>query len=197
MSVLPALSGLDVSAPPPHGHGTGMLYLVAKDMVVGQQNLGPAVLFVKEYRHNNTWGPPGGQTDKTDHSPLHTALREFNEEVSRDWRNIANACLDFRLVCVHQSKDKANESWCMLVDAPVTQVENALFGEDRSKFTLSKRANTILRNGETGGYAWVPLAVLADIAKKDKDKFRLGPYTFELRDKRRTNRAVLNIVQLL
>jgi len=197
MSVLPALSGLGVDAPPPHGKGTGTLYLVAPLLVAGGKNLGPAVLLVKESRHHNTWGPPGGETDKTDHSPLHAALREFNEEVSRDWRNVANVCKGFRLVCVHQSQDKAHESWCMIADVPVAQVENALFGEDRSNHTLGRRMNTTLRKGETGGYAWVPLAVLKDTAQDKRDWFKLGQYTCKLRDKRRTNRAILRIVTLL
>ena len=172
-----------IGAPPPLGAGSGQLYIVVPKLLIGGKDLGPAIFLIKEHRPkdaktHNTWGPPGGETDKTDHSPLHAALREFGEEVGADWRMLANASPAFQLVRLRKMP-RTNESWAMIVNLEAQQAENALFGEDRSKWTLNKRMNTSLSN-EVGGYAFVPIkAILA--ADPKTGTFAIGANKVNLR----------------
>ena len=145
-------------------------------------DLGPAVLLIREHRPKNpkvhkTWGPPGGKTDKTDHSVLHAALREFGEEVGADWRNLANGTGSFQIVRLRSSPG-ANEAWMMLTDLDAIAAERALFGQDRSSWNLYTRMNTPLTN-ETSGYAFVPLDALLNADRAGR--FRLGSHTETLR----------------
>lgn len=168
-------------APPRYGPGSGFLYVVTKSLVVGGKDQGPGVLLVQEYMPGGSrhlkWGPPGGQSDKTDHSALHAALREFGEEVGVDWRNLGNANTDFRFVRLQTDPVRlnkqtppiptANESWMLFVDLDAQACENALFNADRSTWRLGQRMNMppkSQRHGglakETAGYAFVPLEAL-------------------------------------
>jgi 8-oxo-dGTP pyrophosphatase MutT (NUDIX family) len=126
---------------------------------------GPAALLIREHRPkdpkiHDTWGPPGGKTDATDHSPLHAALREFKEEVGVpiDLLKLANLAGRFYYVRLRPTPD-ANEAWMLFIDSDAEIVENALFGQDRSGWNLWKRMNTKLSN-EVSGYAFVSLDAL-------------------------------------
>ena len=163
---------------PPRGRGNGQLFLVVRSMhMANNSNLGPAVLLIKE-RRGGVWGPPGGQTDKGDHSVLHAAMREFGEELGADWRNLANEAGTFQIVRLRPSPG-SSEAWMMLVDLDASAAENALFGEDRSTWHLHRRMTTSLST-ETAGYAFVPLQALID-ADKTIGTFQLGSYTQTLR----------------
>ena len=182
-------------APPPLGPGTGQLYLVTRSLLMGgSTDLGPAMLLIKE-KKSGLWGPPGGNTDKTDHSPLHAALREFGEETGADWRMLANAASDFQLRKIAQSGTGASQSWMMLVDTDAQATENALFGADRSQWKLWQRMNTLL-SSETAGYAFVPLKALANADPKS-GTFKLGQHTATLRYAKFTLPAVRRIMQLV
>jgi len=178
------LSTPSTGAPPPLGPGSGQLFLVVRSLPMANgTDLGPAVLLIKESRPKDPkthlkWGPPGGNTDKTDHSPLHTALREFGEETGgADWRNLANASGLFQIARLGRTPKKS-EAWMMLVDLDATAAESALFNQDRSSWNLSKRMRTPL-SSETMGYAFVPLA---DVLKADQaGNFRIGSYVEQLR----------------
>ena len=140
-------------------------------------DIGPAVLLIKETR-GGVWGPPGGETDKEDHSVLHAAMREFGEELGTDWRNLANEAGTFQIVRLRPDPGRS-EAWMMLVDLDASAAENALFREDRSAWPLRKRMKTPLSK-ETAGYAFVPLEALI-AADKQSGSFQLGNYTQKLR----------------
>ena len=153
-------------APPPLGRGSGQLYLVVKSLLMPDgTDAGPAALLIREHRPkdpkvHDTWGPPGGKTDATDHSPLHGALREFKEEVGVpiDLLRLANLVGRFYYVRLRPDPS-ANEAWMLFIDSDAKTVENALFGQDRSGWNLWKRMNTKLSN-EVSGYAFVSLDAL-------------------------------------
>ena len=73
---------ISTGAPPRYGPGSGFLYIVTKSLMVKGRDQGPGVLLVQEYmpggRRHLKWGPPGGQSDKTDHSAC-----------SAEWRGAA------------------------------------------------------------------------------------------------------------
>ena len=181
-----------VGAPPPLGNGTGQLYLMVPSMMTRQGDLGPAVLLIKESLHGDTWGPPGGQTDATDHSPLHAALREFEEEVGSSWLNLANASAEFQLTRLRPAPN-ANEAWLIRLAIDAQQAENALFGEDRSAWTLSRRVND-RRSNEVNGYAFVPVSAL--LGSDARGNFTIGPISAKLRDRGRTMREIGTILGL-
>ena len=163
---------------PLRGKGNGQLFLVVRSMhMANNSNLGPAVLLIKETK-GGVWGPPGGNTNKEDHSVLHAAMREFGEEVVADWRNLANEAGTFQIVRLSPIPG-SSEAWMMLVDLDASAAENALFREDRSAWPLYKRMTTSLSD-ETAGYAFVPLKALI-AADKRSGAFELGRYTQTLR----------------
>lgn len=182
---------MSVGAPPPMGKGTGFVYLIANAA------WGPSALLIKETRHSGKWGPPGGMTDKTDHSPLDCALREFNEETGSDWRKVWNAVMtqqtsSFSLTRVHPTPGAcpaASESWMLYTGINVTDVEKALFGANKR---LSEQVNTRLSN-EASGYAFVSLRDLATCG----GTFNVGGYKYALRDSSRTQRDAKTIITLL
>lgn len=145
--------------------------------MANNSNLGPAVLLIKE-TSGGVWGPPGGQTDKEDHSVLHAAMREFGEELGADWRNFANEAGTFQIARLSPIPG-LSEAWMMLVDLDASAAENSLFREDRSAWPLYKRMTTSLSK-ETAGYAFVPLEALIAAYKKS-GTFELGRYTQTLR----------------
>lgn len=167
-----------IGAPPPMGKGSGQVYLVTTSMKVGSKNVGPALLLVKETNHNDSWGPPGGQTDRTDHSVMFAALREFNEEVGADWTMLANSIGKMTLLRLKNQPSK-NEGWVILVETDAQTAENALFGQDRSKWKLSTRMKTKLSQ-ETGGYAFVALSEIVN-ADPNSGAFKIGPNAVKLR----------------
>ena len=181
---------VSTGAPPPLGSGSGQLFLVVRSLPMPNgTDLGPAVLQIREHRPKDvkvhkTWGPPGGKTDRTDHSPLHAALREFKEEVGVpiDVLKLANLVGRFCFARLRGSPG-ANEPWMLFIDSDANTVENALFGEDRSGWTLYKRMNTPCSN-EVGGYAFVPLAALLNVDRSGD--IRIGKYTERLRVPGRT-----------
>lgn len=187
-------SMVSIGSPPPLGKGSGFLYLVVPQLRVNGTNRGPAVLMIKETFHNGTWGPPGGETDKTDHSPMYAALREFGEEVGADYRMLAKACSEFQLVRIHVGKSGKNETWAMIVDLEAGACENALFKDNRTHWKLSKRMHTHLSN-ETSGYAFVELSAILG-ADATTGEFAIGPYTSKLRLTRRTMQAAKKISTL-
>ena len=163
---------------PLSGRGNGQLFLVVRSMhMANNSNLGPAVLLIKETK-GGVWGPPGGNTNKEDHSVLHAAMREFGEEVGADWRNLANEAGTFQIVRLSPIPG-SSEAWMMLVDLDASAAENALFREDRSAWPRRKRMATSLSD-ETAGYAFVPLKALI-AADKRSGAFELGRYTQTLR----------------
>lgn len=190
-----ALDVSDVGAPPPNGKGTGFLYVIANANNVGGVNLGRSVLLIKEKKKKgdtkHLWGPPGGETDKTDHSPLHAALREFSEEVGADWRSIANKAPQIAFVRLQPDPKldaSANEVWAMFTNLSTQEIENAIFKDDRSGWTLTQRINYAGAK-DSVGYAFVPVgAVLA--ADKTTDDFQIGPHTATLRYRWKTTHAL-------
>ena len=180
-------------APPPLGPGTGFLFVVANSNVVKGTDLGKSVLLIKE-KNTGLWGPPGGQTDKTDHSPLHAAMREFSEEVGADWRRLANKAPQIAFVRIRPTVGapaKPNESWALFTNLSALDSESVLFADDRSGWTLTKRINHAGAK-DSAGYAFIPVR---DILKADKKtgEFAIGPYVVKLRDVRRTTEALLNM----
>ena len=196
----PLASVAPTGAPPPLGKGNGQLFLVVRSLPMPNgSDLGPAVLLIKETRPKDPhthlkWGPPGGETDKTDHSPLHAGLREFGEEMGgADWRNLANAAGLFQIARL-DDQPKKNEPWMMLVNLDANQAENALFGEDRSSWNLSRRMSTRLSK-ETVGYAFVPLAAILNMDRSGN--FQLGQHTEQLRYARLTMGEAVKIMARL
>jgi ADP-ribose pyrophosphatase YjhB (NUDIX family) len=180
-----ARSTTATGAPPPRFPGSAQLFLVVPSLPMpGGSDLGPSVLLMQEYRPKDpkvhqTWGPPGGQTDKTDHSPLHGALREFKEEVGAPIEILKLANLTGKLHFTRlKPRPGANEAWMLFIDADANTVEAALFGQDRSSWNLSKRMRTPLSN-EVVGYAFVPLA---NVLKLDRaGNVRIGRHIAKLR----------------
>ena len=172
------LNPFPTGAPPPLGPGNGQLYLVVRSFATPRGDVGPAVLLI-DHADGSGWGPPGGLTNRTDHSPLHAALREFGEEVGADWRNLANAADYFQIVRVMPGPHERSEAWMMLVDLDAAAAEEALFRQDRSGWTLEKRMKTPLST-ETSGYAFVTLDALMSADKKT-GAFKLRNHTRKLR----------------
>ena len=194
-------STVSTGAPPPMGPGSGQLFLVVRSLLMPNGgDLGPAVLQIREHRPkdprvHDTWGPPGGKTDRTDHSPLHAALREFNEEVGVpiDMLRLANIAGRFYYARLRGSPN-ANEAWMLFVDSDANTVENALFGEDRSGWSLYKRLNTPCSN-EVGGYALIPIDALLNVDRNGN--FRIGKHVAKLRTPGRTLEQAKAIRELL
>jgi len=184
-------------APPPLGPGSGQLYFVVRSLLMPDgTDLGPAVLLIREHRPkdprvHDTWGPPGGKTDATDHSPLHAALREFKEEVGKpiDLLALANLARRFHYVRLRPAPN-ASEAWMLFIDSDATTVENALFGEDRSGWNLWKRMRTQLSK-EVSGYAFVPLDSLLQM--DGSGNINIGNHQRKLRIPRHTHRAAVTI----
>jgi ADP-ribose pyrophosphatase YjhB (NUDIX family) len=186
-----------VGAPPPLGRGTGFLLVVTDSNVVGKSGrkteLGRSVLLIKEKR-GGLWGPPGGMTDKTDHSPLHSATREFSEEVGADWRSLANKASQLvflRLRPELRQPPRADETWCLYTSLSAQDAEAALFPDNRSNWTLTNRMN-YAGSKDAAGYAFVPVSAL-EKADKKTGEFRLGVHTAKLRDVRRTLEALTRL----
>ena len=179
-SIFDTLQVATTGAPPPLGKGAGQLYIVVRSFKTPKGDMGPAALLIKE-KKRGVWGPPGGLTDVTDHSPLHAALREFEEEVGADWRNLANAAESFQIVRIMPGGPQKSEAWMMLVDLDASEAETALFGEDRSGWSLEKRMmpTTPLSN-EAIGYAFVTLDALAN-ADVNTGAFKIRNHTQTLR----------------
>jgi 8-oxo-dGTP pyrophosphatase MutT (NUDIX family) len=194
-------STVSTGAPPPMGPGSGQLFLVVRSLLMSNGgDLGPAVLQIREHRPkdpkvHNTWGPPGGKTDRTDHSPLHAALREFKEEVGVpiDMLRLANIAGRFYYARLRGSPN-ANEAWMLFVDSDANTVENALFGEDRSGWTLYKRLNKFCSN-EVVGYAFISLDALLNTDRGGN--FKIGNQMAKLRTPRLTLAEVKAIRELL
>jgi hypothetical protein len=177
--------------PPRFGPGSGFLYVVTKRMVVNGVDQGPALHMVKETKWNNTWNAPGGQTDKSDHSAMHAALREYGEEVGSDWRKLANDHGHFELRRLSYIP-KAKENWLLLVDMDAHEAELLLYGKNR---TVDGRMNKYL-SSETGGYAFVPIANLLLINTKTGE-FQLDKYVVKLRSIEQTVKNVAKIAKIL
>lgn len=177
--------------PPRFGPGSGFLYVVTKRMVVNGVDQGPALHMIKETNHNNTWNAPGGQTDKSDHSAMHAALREYGEEVGSDWRKLANDHGHFELRRLTYIP-KASENWLLLVDMDAHEAELLLYGKNR---TVDERMNKYL-SSETGGYAFVPIANLLLINTKTGE-FQLDKYVVKLRSIWQTVKNVAKIAKIL
>jgi ADP-ribose pyrophosphatase YjhB (NUDIX family) len=157
--------------------------MVTPTNFVHKTDLGPSVLMIKETHHDNKWNAPGGETDKTDDDARAAALREFDEETGGKWRRVT--ALDSTAGMVRLSPGpQANETWAMFVHLDAQACENELYNEDRSSFSLRKRMHTHL-SGETGGYAFVPLAALL-LFDNHKKTFKLGNTDVGLRHTRRT-----------
>ena len=176
--------------------GSGQLFLVVRSLrMKNNSDIGPAVLLIKETR-GGVWGPPGGETDKGDHSVLHAAMREFGEELGADWRNLANEAGVFQIVRLQRNAG-SSEAWMMLVDLDASAAENALFREDRSAWPLSRRMTTKTPlSNETAGYAFVPLEALI-AADTKSGTFRLGKHKETLRYAWRTREEAKMIADKL
>ena len=198
---VPPSKTMSTGAPPPMGPGSGQLFLVTRSLLMPNGvDLGPSVLQIRENRPkdpkvHNTFGPPGGKTDRTDHSPLHAALREFKEEVGVpiDLLRLANTAGRFCYARLRASPG-ANEAWMLFVDADANTVENVLFGEDRSGWTLYKRLNTPC-SSEVAGYAFVAIDSLINTDRGGSIK--IGNNTVKLRTPGRTLAEVKAIRELL
>ena len=184
---------VSLGAPPPLGKGSGFLLVVANSNVVKNTDLGKSVLLIKE-KQSGLWGPPGGLTDKTDHSPLHAAMREFSEEVGADWRRLANKTGQIAFARVRPVPGTApspNETWALYTKLSAQQVEAALFTDNRSGWTLTQRMN-YMGSKDAAGYAFVSVNALSKVDMKTGD-FKIGSHAVKLRDPKRTLQAVGNL----
>jgi hypothetical protein len=78
-----------------------------------------------------------------------------------------------------KNQPSKNEGWVILVETDAQTAENALFGQDRSNWNLSKRMKTKLSQ-ETGGYAFVALSEIVN-ADPNSGAFKIGPNAVKLR----------------
>lgn len=180
--------------PPPTTKGTGFLYVVVNSNVVkGGTDVGKSVLLIKE--KNGNWGPPGGMSDGTDFSKLHTGLREFSEEVGGaiDIRKLAAMSSSMTFVRIYPkafSKASANESWALISDLSAQQVESTLFKDDRSQWHLMQRMS-YKGPKDANGYAFVPIQSI--LSADNNGKVMLGKHEIELRMVQKTLQAIKNI----
>ena len=166
-------------APPPRGPGSARLYLIVPNLV-DHRNKPQAdwgVFMIKEKR-NSKWAAPGGKTDKTDHSTLHCAMREFTEETgggrpeliaARMGATVPSVTAQYiRLIPAVDQTDAADEDWALVIaghpSINTAMVERYLWGDNATwpSYTNEMKANTVLKHDEISGYCWMSLFALAD-----------------------------------